>query len=82
MNWLQIITFIITTVQTAAPLIEQIIAEIQSLINQGQPVPAALSAQLAHLQGASDHAYAMMAALPAAELTAEHKTALATLKNA
>jgi hypothetical protein len=82
MNWLQIITFIVTTLTTAAPLIEQIIAEIQTLISSGQPVPASLMAQLSNMQEMQHTAVTMMTLLPASQLTAEHKALLATLKNA
>jgi hypothetical protein len=93
--WLTIITFIINTISqlgpiiaAAEPIIEQIWAEIQNLINSGQPVPASMYAQLASAQQAQINAkasiagaYAMLQGIPPAVMAEPaHKALLAQLK--
>lgn len=69
MNWLAIITFIENTITAIEPIIAAIIAEIQSLINGGSPVPASLYATLAAAQAHHAGAYAMLESVPATQLS-------------
>jgi hypothetical protein len=79
MEWLSIVTFIISAITSLEPIIQQIIKEIEALIAAGQPVPAALSNQLYSMQRQQQEAYAQYSSLPPLVMQ-QHKALLAQLK--